>query len=191
MSTLSLCTLADISTYVIWLLPGPRWYRKGSRTKLLLASRRSDESRRRKTAGNIADGLRCCIWRRAEKPEKMTHHLTWGGKNNGGYIALLHPSELASRQPQYVQEALDCTRDQTQGDQAEGAQDQQSIFSWHVHPAEQHGHGGRRHLSFLQDKRGQSNVLTEVSKECSHICKVCTFVSFFAQKECSWNICAL
>ena len=37
----------------------------------------------------------------------------------------------------------------------------------------------------------QSNVLTEVSKECSHICKVCTFVSFFSQKECSWNICAL
>jgi hypothetical protein len=48
-----------------------------------------------------------------------------------------------------------------------------------------------RHLSFLQDKRGQSSVLTEVRKECSHICKVCTFVSFCSQKECSWNICAL
>ena len=64
---------------------------------LLLASRRSDESRRRKTAGNIADGLRCCIWRRAEKPEKMRHHLTWGGKNSLGYIALLHPSFTCSR----------------------------------------------------------------------------------------------
>ena len=40
-----------------------------------------------------------------------------------------------------------------------------------------------RHLSFLQDKRGQSNVLTEVSKECSHICKVCTFVSFFLKRS--------
>ena len=39
------------------------------------------------------------------------------------------------------------------------------------------------HLSFLQDKRGQSNVLTEVSKECSHICKVCTFVSFFLKRS--------
>ena len=48
-----------------------------------------------------------------------------------------------------------------------------------------------RHLSFLQDKRGQSSVLTEVKKECSHICKMCTFVSFCSQKECSWNICAL
>ena len=86
------------------LLPGPRWYRKGSSSKLLLASRRSDEARRRKTAGNIADGLRCCIWRRAEKPEKMTHHLTWGGTHNMGYIALLHPSVLASRQPQYLAE---------------------------------------------------------------------------------------
>ena len=26
------------------LLPGPRWYRKGSRSKLLLASRRSDDA---------------------------------------------------------------------------------------------------------------------------------------------------
>ena len=86
------------------LLPGPRWYRKGSRSKLLLASPRSDGARRRKTAGNIADGLRCCIWRRAEKPDKMTHHLTGGGKHSNGYIALLHPDALASRQPQYLAE---------------------------------------------------------------------------------------
>ncbi len=33
---------------------------------------------------------------------KMTHHLTWGGKHNRGYIALLHPNELASRQPWYL-----------------------------------------------------------------------------------------
>ena len=93
--SLRLCSLA---------FPGPRWYRKGSSTKLLFASRRSDDARRRKTAGNIADGLRCCIWRRAEKPEKMRHQLVWGGKNQKGYIALLHPNSLASRQQEYLAE---------------------------------------------------------------------------------------
>jgi hypothetical protein len=97
------CTLWQMPHYVDWLLPGPRWRRKGS-NKLLFASRRSDDTRRRKTAGNIADGLRCCIWRRAEKPEKMAHQLVWGGKNQTGYIALLHPNALASRQPQYLAE---------------------------------------------------------------------------------------
>ena len=58
----------------VFHFPGPRWYKKGGR-KLLLASRRSDEQRRPKTAGNISDGLRCCIWRRAENPAKMTHVL--------------------------------------------------------------------------------------------------------------------
>jgi hypothetical protein len=62
---------------------GPHWFRKG-RNKLLLAARRSDETRRRETAGNIADGLRCCLWRRAEKPEKMTHRLAGGGYNCRG-----------------------------------------------------------------------------------------------------------
>jgi hypothetical protein len=42
------------------------------------------ETRRRKTAGNIADELLCCLWHRAEKPEKMTHHLAGGGNNNTG-----------------------------------------------------------------------------------------------------------
>ncbi len=92
-----------MSHYVDWLLPRPLWRRKGS-NKLLLASRRSDDTRRRKTAGNIADGLRCCIWSRADKPEKITHQLVWGGKNQTGYIALLHPNALASRQPQYFAE---------------------------------------------------------------------------------------
>ena len=84
---------------LVYSFSGPQWYRKGSSTKLLFASRRSDDARRRKTAGNIADGLRCCIWRRAEKPEKMRHQLVWGGKNQTGYIALLHPSVLASDHP--------------------------------------------------------------------------------------------
>jgi hypothetical protein len=34
----------------------------------------------------------------------MTHHLTWGGKHNNGYIALLHPNALTSRQPEYLAE---------------------------------------------------------------------------------------
>ena len=80
---------------------GPCWFRKGS-NKLLLAARRSDETGRRRTAGNIADGLLCCLWRRVEKPEKMTHCLSRGGYNCRGYIALLHPNDLASRQPEYL-----------------------------------------------------------------------------------------
>ncbi len=74
---------------------------KGS-NKLLLATWRSDEIRRRKTAGNIADELLCCLWRRAEKPVNMIHHLAGGGYNSTGYIALLHPKNLASRQPEYL-----------------------------------------------------------------------------------------
>ena len=86
----------------VFHFPGPRWYKKGGR-KLLLASRRIDDQRRRKTAGNISDGLRCCIWRRAENPAKMIHSLAGGRDNNkGGYIALLHPYELASRQPEFI-----------------------------------------------------------------------------------------
>ncbi len=66
----------------------------------LSLSEESDDTRRRKTAGNIADGLRCCIWCRAEKPEKMI----WGGSHQTGYLALLHPNALGLRQPQYLAE---------------------------------------------------------------------------------------
>ena len=69
---------------------------------MLLASRRSDAQRRRKTAGNISDGLRCCIWRRAENPAKMIHSLAGGGKHDTGYITLVHPNRLASRQPEFL-----------------------------------------------------------------------------------------
>ena len=70
------------------------------------------------------------------------------------------------------------TRDQTQGDQAEGAQDQQSIFSWHVHPAEQHGHGGRTTPVFPPRQkrsvkcahRGQKRVLTHMQSV--HFCVI-------------------
>ncbi len=53
-----------------------RWFRRGS-NKLLLASWRSDEIRRRDIA--VADGLLSCLWRRAEKAIKMTHRLTGAG----------------------------------------------------------------------------------------------------------------
>jgi hypothetical protein len=78
---------------------GPHWFRKDS-NKLILATRRSDETRRRKTA----NGLLCCLWRRAEKPEKMTHCLAGGGYHSTGCIALLHRNDLASRQPEYLAE---------------------------------------------------------------------------------------
>ena len=85
----------------VFPFPGPRWFKKGGR-KLLFASRRSDDQRRRKTAGNISDGLRCCIWRRAENPAKMIHSLAGGGNNDTGYITLVHPNRLASRQPEFL-----------------------------------------------------------------------------------------
>ncbi len=86
----------------VFPFPGPRWFKKGGR-KLLLASRRSDDQRRHKTAGNISDGLRCCIWHRADNPAKMIHSLAGGGSHNTvteGYIARVHPNALTSRQPE-------------------------------------------------------------------------------------------
>jgi hypothetical protein len=176
----------------------------------------------------------------------MTHHLTWGGKNNLGYISLLHPSKLASRQPKYLAEhrlllflgkkichfihdfhphwiarlGLPDTngehdqlglhvveRSCIRGDQATISASTPETRHKETKRKEHKTNNqfsvgmsilqssmdmeAERHLSFLQDKRGQSSVLTEVKKECSHICKMCTFVSFCSQKECSWNICAL
>ena len=73
---------------------GPIWYRKKSK-KVLLAGRRQELSRRRKHAGNIADGLRCSPWRRAESPGKK-HHLLCGGDTHGnGSNAIVHPSKIA------------------------------------------------------------------------------------------------
>ena len=98
-----MCTQALLClVHVSFTFPGPLWFKAGNK-KLLLASRRSNALRRRKTAGNIADGLRCSPWRRAESPGKMTHCLSGGGKNNaGGYIALVHPAKLRTRQPAYL-----------------------------------------------------------------------------------------
>jgi len=48
----------------------------------LLASRRYDASRSRKTKGSLADTLQCNIWRRAQTPHRITHSLH-GGDNHG------------------------------------------------------------------------------------------------------------
>ena len=67
---------------------GPTWRsREGS---VLVASRRFDGSRSRKTKGSLADMLQCNIWRRAQTPHRMTHSLH-GGANHGkfnGFAAL-------------------------------------------------------------------------------------------------------
>ena len=67
---------------------GPTWrQRDGS---VLVASRRFDGSRSRKTKGSLADTLQCNIWRRAQTPHRMTHYLH-GGVNHGnhnGFTAL-------------------------------------------------------------------------------------------------------
>ena len=55
---------------------------------MLVASRRFDGSRSRKTS--LADTLQCNIWRRAQTPHRMTHSLH-GGDNHGnmnGFTAL-------------------------------------------------------------------------------------------------------
>ncbi len=80
----------DTSVHLVhWLLlithcdlvfTGPTWLnRDGS---VLVASRRFDWSRSPKTKGSLADTLQCNIWRRAQKPHRMTHSLH-GGQNRG------------------------------------------------------------------------------------------------------------
>ena len=67
---------------------GPTWrQRDGS---VLVASRRFDGSRSRKTKGSLADTLQCNIWRRAQTPHLMTHSLHSGTNhgNDNGFTAL-------------------------------------------------------------------------------------------------------
>ncbi len=66
---------------------GPTWrQRDGS---VLVASRRFDGSRSRKTKGSLADTLQCNIWRRAQSPFRMTHSLLGGGEGHlNGFAAL-------------------------------------------------------------------------------------------------------
>jgi len=51
---------------------------------VLLAARRYDGSRSRKTRGSLADTLQCNIWRRAQTPHTMTH-VFHGGDNHGNF----------------------------------------------------------------------------------------------------------
>ena len=55
---------------------------------MVVASRRFDGSRSRKTKGSLADSLQCNIWRRAKTPHRMTHcfhggYTSGAGKFNG------------------------------------------------------------------------------------------------------------
>ena len=70
---------------------GPTWYQSRDGT-VLLASRRYNGSRSRKTKGSLADTFQCNIWRRAQtpRPHRMTHCLH-GGDNHSkhnGFTAL-------------------------------------------------------------------------------------------------------
>ncbi len=82
-----------------------------------------------------------------------------------------------------------CTRDQTQGDQKKGTQDQQSLFSWQVHPAEQRGCRGRTPPVFSpRPKRWvlQISVIHRLSVHTvSSFLKFESSVHIFFQKVCS------
>ena len=86
-------------TFFCSLGTGPQWYNK-HKTRLLFASRRHDRSRARKYAGNIADGLRSSPWKRAQDPGKMTHRLFGTNNNAKDSVHLVHPSKIASLQPE-------------------------------------------------------------------------------------------
>ena len=86
-------------TFFCSLGTGPQWYNK-HKTRLLFASRRHDRSRARKYAGNIADGLRSSPWKRAQDPGKMTHRLFGTNNNKRNCVHLVHPSKIASLQPE-------------------------------------------------------------------------------------------
>ena len=81
-----------IGWQISWLclnFSGPKWHNSKDGA-VLLASRRYDGSRSRKTRGSLADTLQCNIWRRAQTPHRITHCLH-GGDNHGkhnGFTAL-------------------------------------------------------------------------------------------------------
>ena len=89
-------------------IAGPTWHqsRDGS---VLLASRRYNGSRSRKTKGSLADTLQCNIWRRAQNPHRITHSLH-GGDNHGdhnGFTALgkkIGTSKSTKTDADYVKE---------------------------------------------------------------------------------------
>jgi len=72
--------------------PGPRWHKR-RRTEpaespestdsedVLMASRHWDRHEEKKTSGCMADGLRCCIWARAQSPGTVSLDLVKGWTN--------------------------------------------------------------------------------------------------------------
>ena len=63
-----LCKLIGLQlSYVTGFFQGPTW-RKSKAGAVLLANRRYDGSRSRKTKGSLADTFQCNIWRRAQTP---------------------------------------------------------------------------------------------------------------------------
>jgi len=75
-----LCKLIGLQvSYVTGFFQGPTW-RKSKAGAVLLANRRYDGSRSRKTKGSLADTFQCNIWRRAQTPHRLTHCLhCWYG----------------------------------------------------------------------------------------------------------------
>ncbi len=98
------CWVTEIIEFILmfncfYLRAVPRWYRKKS-GRLLMASLRHDASRTRKYAWKIADGLLISPWRRAQAPGKMTHDLCGGDNRGKALVFLVHPSQIASLQPE-------------------------------------------------------------------------------------------
>ena len=69
------------------LLEGPTW-QKSRAGAVLLANRRYDGSRSRKTKGSLADTFQCNIWRRAQTPYRLTHCLHGCAKHYNGFTAM-------------------------------------------------------------------------------------------------------
>jgi len=81
--------IAFKSSNITGVLQGPTW-QKSRAGAVLLANRRYDGSRSRKTKGSLADTFQCNIWRRAQTPHRLTHCLH-GGDNHAkhnGFTAL-------------------------------------------------------------------------------------------------------
>jgi hypothetical protein len=53
----------------------------------------------------MADGLRSSPWRRAESPGKQRHLLCGGDNHGNGMTAIVHPSKIASLQPNKLSES--------------------------------------------------------------------------------------
>ena len=74
---------------------------------MLLASRRFDGSKSRKTKGSLADTLQCSVWRRAQNPGRMTHSFHGGGDHSRGFTVLettIGTSDSSPRDTAYVVE---------------------------------------------------------------------------------------